>query len=143
MSTLAKISSDIKDAMRAREKVKLGVLRMVLSEIKYAQANVNVHQELPEAETLKVINTYHKRLAKSIAEYPDPEKKAEIQAEIDIVESYLPKKATEEETLAAINEVVGSSDEKNFGILMKSVLAKLGDAAEGKTVSKLLKEKLN
>jgi hypothetical protein len=128
--------------MKAKDKVRLSVLRMILSEIKYAQASVNAQDKLPDAEVVKIAGTYHKRLTKSLADFPGGEKKQEIQNEIDIVGEYLPKKATPEEVEAAIDQIISTTDDKNFGVLMKAVLANLGSAADGKLVSQLLKKKL-
>ncbi len=142
MSTMNKITGDIKEAMKSKDKVRLSVLRMVLSELKYAQASVNAQETLAEQEVIKIVATYHKRLIKSLADFPDPVKKSEIQNEADIVSAYLPQKASEEEVLAAIEVVIAGTDERNFGVLMKAVLANLGDAADGKMISQLLKAKL-
>ena len=142
MSLKEKISTDLKNAMKAKEKERVSVLRMLLSEVKYAQAANNAQEELPEAEVLKVIGTYHKRLVKSLDDFPDEGKKAEIRSEIAIVEVYLPKKASPEEVAKAIEEVMSGTEDRNFGILMKAVMAKLGSAADGKMISQQLKEKL-
>jgi uncharacterized protein YqeY len=136
------ISDDLKNAMKAKDKDKTSVLRMILSEIKYAQAAVNVHQDLPEAEVQKVVATYHKRLVKSLDDYPEGERRTQIQSEIVIVDHYLPKKAGPDEVKKAIEEVLGSTADRNFGVLMKEVLSRLGSGGDGKIVSQLLKEKL-
>ena len=78
MSLKDQISSDLKNAMKAKDKERVSVLRMLLSEVKYAQAANNAQEELPEAEVLKVIGTYHKRLVKSLDDFPDEDKKAEL-----------------------------------------------------------------
>ncbi len=142
MALKDQINEDLKNAMKAKDKEKTSVLRMILSEIKYAQAAVNVHQDLPEAEVQKVVATYHKRLVKSLDDYPEGEKKNQIQSEIAIVDQYLPKKAGADEVKRAIEEVLKSTSDRTFGPLMKEVLAKLGSGGDGKVVSQLLKEKL-
>jgi hypothetical protein len=128
--------------MKSKAKLKLSVLRMVLSEIKYAQAAVNAHEDLPEATVEKIVATYHKRLTKSVEDFPDEAKKEEIRAEIAIVEQFLPKKASTDEVEAAIDSVMGETEDRNFGVLMKAVLARLGSSADGKIVSQLIKKKL-
>ena len=137
-----KIQEDIKTAMKARDAARLSVLRMVLSEIKYAQAQVNLQTDLPEDEVLRIVSSYQKKLTKSLDEFPDGPKKVEIQAEIRVVDEYLPKKAGEFETLAAIDKVLSSTSERNFGAVMKLVMAELGGSGEGRLVSQLLKPKL-
>ena len=59
-----------------------------------------------------------------------------------VVEDYLPKKAGEAETKAAIDQVLAGTEDRTFGPLMKEVLAKLGSGADGKLVSQLLKARL-
>ena len=130
MGLKEQINEDIKSAMKAKEKERLSVLRLILSEIKYAQAAVNVHQDLPEADVQKVIASYHKRLTKSLDDFPAGDKRDQIRAEIAIVEEYLPKK------------VLSSTTDRTFGPLMKQVLAKLGGSGDGRLVSEILKERL-
>jgi uncharacterized protein YqeY len=142
MSLKDRMNDDLKTAMKAREKDRVSVLRMLLSEMKYAAAQVNVHQDLSDDEAGKVVSTYHKRLTKSLEEFPEGEQRQQIRSEIAIVESYLPKKADEKATLAAIIQVLSKTEDKNFGSLMKLVMAQLGGEGDGKLVSKLLKERL-
>lgn len=145
MSLKNQIAEDLKNAMKAKDKDKVSVLRMLVSEMKYAAAQVNVHQELNDEEVGKVIGTYHKRLAKSLEDYPEGEQRTQIKLEMAIVEGYLPKKASESEVLAVIEKVLAKESaekERNFGMLMKSVMETLGASADGRIVSKLLKEKV-
>ena len=142
MAIKDRINEDLKTAMKAKDKDRLSVLRMILSEIKYAQAAVNVHQDLPEADVLKVIATYQKRLTKSLDDYPAGEKRTQIQLEIAIVDDYLPKKVGADEVKKAIDAVLQATSERAFGPLMKEVLARLGSGGDGKVVSQLLKDKL-
>lgn len=137
-----KIQEDIKTAMKAKDAARLSVLRMVLSDIKYAQAQVNLQQELPDDEVLKVVAGYQKKLTKSLDDYPAGEKRDALLGEIKIVDEYLPKKATTEQTNAAIAKVLTSTTDRNFGAVMKLVMAELGGGGDGRLVSQLLKEKL-
>lgn len=137
-----KIQEDIKAAMKAKDAGRLSVLRMVLSEIKYAQAQVNLQTELPEDDVLKIVSGYQKKLTKSLDDYPAGDKRNDILGEIKIVEEYLPKKAGADEVNAAIAKVLTSTADRNFGAVMKLVMAELGGAGDGRLVSQLLKEKL-
>jgi uncharacterized protein YqeY len=137
------ITSDLKTAMKAQDKQRLSVIRMMLSEIKYAQAAVSMASELPDAEVLKVVTTYHKRLSKSLEDFPEGEKRDQIRAEIAIVETYLPKKASEAEIATVVAKVMAATEDRTFGTLMKQVMAELGPSADGKLVSQLLKAKLS
>lgn len=142
VSVKDRINADLKTAMKARDKERTSVLRMVLSEVKYAQAAVNVHLDLSEEDALKVVTSYHKRLAKSLEDFPEGEKRDAIRGEMKIVEEYLPRKASAEETKAAVEQVLAGTTDRTFGPLMKEVLARLGGSADGKVVSQLLKERL-
>lgn len=142
MSLKAKISDDLKNAMKARNKERMDVLRMLLSEIKYTQAAINIHAELDEDEVVKVVSVYHKRLTKAMDDYPEGERRDAIRAELLIVDDYLPKKATEAEVQKAIESALSESADRNFGVVMKAVMAKLGPAADGKVVSTKIKAKL-
>ena len=142
MSLQHQIAADMKTAMKSKEKEKISVLRMLLSEIKYAQAAVSMSEELPDSEVLKVVNGYHKKLTKSLKDYPEGEQKKKIEEEIIIIDAYLPKKATAEEVVAVVDKLIQEGGIKPFGVLMKEVLAVFGTSADGAVVSKILKDRL-
>ena len=71
MSVKAKITEDMKTAMKQGDHLRKTTLRMLLSEIKYAQAAVDAHVELDEPSAIKVIMSYQKRLQKSLEDYPE------------------------------------------------------------------------
>jgi uncharacterized protein YqeY len=142
LSLKERINEDLKSAMKARNKERTSVLRMLLSELKYAAAAVNVHQELPGDEATKVISAYHKRLVKSLDDYPEGERREAIRGELKIIDEYLPKKAGPEEVKKVVEELLGSTSERAFGPLMKEVLSRLGGSGDGKLVSQILKERL-
>jgi uncharacterized protein YqeY len=138
-----KIQEDIKTAMKAKDATRLSVLRMVMSEIKNQQAQVNLREELPEEDVLKVVGSYQKKLTKSLDDYPAGDARNALLGEIKVVEEYLPKKATEAETRAAIEKVLAATSERNFGAVMKLVMAELHGNAEGRLVSQLIKDKIS
>ena len=142
MSVKERITEDLKTAMKARDKERTSVLRMVLSELKYAQAAVNVHLDLPDDEATKVVTTYHKRLAKSIDDFPEGERRDAIRSEMKIVEDYLPKRAGADDVKKVVEQVLSSTSDRTFGPLMKEVLNRLGASGDGKLVSQILKDRL-
>jgi uncharacterized protein YqeY len=142
LSLKAKISEDLKNAMKAKDKERLSVLRMLLSEIKYTQAAVNINAELSDDEVVKIISVYHKRLTKAMDDYPEGERRDAIRSELVIVDEYLPKKASEADVIKAIEATMKATDDRNFGTLMKAVMNSLGSGGDGKVVSALLKAKL-
>lgn len=89
LSLMERISEDMKNAMRAKDKFKTGVLRMLLSEFKYAMTSDQRSTTLEDEQALKVITAYRKKLKKSLDAYPEGEKRTEIAEEISIVESYM------------------------------------------------------
>lgn len=143
MQLKERIMEDIKAAMKAKDKQKTSVLRMLLSEIKYAQAATSMANEISDEDALQVVSTYRKRLEKSLADYPEGAQRQAIADEIKIVDEYLPQKAGEGEIIAAIDNLLKDTEERNFGILMKSIMSQFGSAADGKLISRLLKERLS
>jgi hypothetical protein len=143
MALKEQISDDIKTAMKARDKERTGVLRLLLSEIKYAQVAEGASDTLKDEEVLAVVATYAKRLRKAIVDFQGTDKLPELERELAIIEEYLPKKATKEEIDNYIANLLSTTDEKNFGALMKQVLGHFGPSADGKEVSMILKSKLN
>jgi uncharacterized protein len=143
MGLKEKIQDDIKTAMKAKDAAKLSVLRMVMAEIKNQQAQVNLREELPEAEVLKVVGAYQKKLTKSLEDYPAGDARNALLGEIKIIDEYLPQKASEAETKAAVEKVLSASSDRNFGNLMKLVMAELKGQGDCKFVSSLLKEKIS
>lgn len=142
MSLKDQISIDLKNAMKNQDKETTSALRMVLSELKYAQSSGDSKVELGDAEVEKVVGSYQKKLEKSLDEYPQGESRNAILKEIEIVSRYLPKKASKEEVETVVSRVLGATDERNFGKLMKLCIAELGASAEGKLVSEVLKSRL-
>jgi uncharacterized protein YqeY len=136
------INQQIKDSMKAGNKIRTGVLRMLLSEIKYAQSAVDMRTELAEEDTLKVVAAYFKKLEKSLDDFPDGDRRQAIRDEMEIVQEFLPKKASTADVVKVVDAILANAQEKNFGPLMKEVLAKLGSAADGKVVSQVLKARL-
>lgn len=143
MNLRDKISEDLKVSMKAQDKFRTGVLRMVLSEIKYAQAAVGMHNELDPAAMEKAVSGYHKKLVKSLEDYPEGDKRTTIQNEIKIVEAYLPKKLDSVAIEKIVDDVLAKTSDRNFGALMKQVMAATGPAADGKTVSEIIKRKIS
>ncbi len=137
-----KIQDDIKTAMKARDAIRLSVLRMVLADIKYQQAQVNLREELADDVVLKIVGAYQKKLTKSLDDYPAGDARTALLGEIKIVEEYLPQKATEAQTKSAVEKVLAATEDRNFGAIMKLVMAELGGNGEGRLVSQIIKEKL-
>lgn len=138
-----RIQEDIKTAMKSRDAARLSVLRMVMAEIKNRQAQVNLREELAEDEVLKVVGAYQKKLTKSLEDFPEGDARTALLQEIKVVEEYLPKKASEADTRAAVDKVLASTADRNMGVIMKAVMAELQGAGDGRLVSQIIKEKIS
>jgi len=142
------INSGIKEAMKAGDKTRLSILRMILSSITYKEKELKT-DNLSDSDVLKIISTSAKQHIDSIEQFKkgnrtDLAEKEE--AELKILEEMLPAKMSEEDVRKVVEEVkteTGASDMKDMGALMKAVMAKLQGQADGKMVNNLVKEVLS
>jgi len=141
------IVNDLTAAMKAKETARVGVLRMV----KAALMNRFIEKggELTDEEAAKTLNSLVKQRRDSIEQYEKAgrtELAAKEAAEIEFIEVYLPKAASQDEINAAVAAAVaetGALSMKEMGAVMKAALAHLaGKTADGKLVSEAVKAKL-
>lgn len=149
MTIMEKINADMKTAMKAKDKVTLGVLRsMKAAIVKESQAK-NQHNSEDVIE-LTALTKEVKSRQKSIEEYKEKtnrqDKIDELEAEITIIEAYTPKPLTEDEVKDIVNTVVADYgkpvDElsmKDMGPLINSAKAKIGPTADGGLISNLVR----
>lgn len=139
----SKINNQIKEAMKAKDELRLSTLRMMKSKILY----VNARGDLPEAEIIKIITKYSKELKESITEFKKvdrAEDAAKSEKELVIVQEFLPKQLSADEIKSAIQQAIqetGASSMKEMGNVMKAVLAK-HPGIDGKIVSQFVRELL-
>lgn len=149
MTIMDKINADMKTAMKAKDKVTLGVLRsMKAAIVKESQAK-NQHNSEDVIE-LTALTKEVKSRQKSIEEYREKtnrqDKIDELEAEIAIIEAYTPKPLTEDETKDIVNTVVANYGKpvnelsmKDMGPLINSAKAKIGPTADGELISTLVR----
>jgi len=107
------------------------------------------NKKLEDSDVIIVIKRQIKRHQDSIDQFKKGQRQDLVDKEtkeLEILESYLPKQLSEEEIRKVVEEVVSSSgakDIKDMGKVMKEVMAKIGDSADGKIISNLVKEKLS
>ena len=142
MTLQQRVDSDLKEAMRAKDVTKLGVLRMLKSALKYAAiAKFGAEAELSDAEAVQVIRKQAKQRQDSIesfekggrAELADKEKQ-----ELAILNTYLPQGMSPDELAKVVRETIaelGATSKAQMGAVMKALQAKVGDRADGKTLS--------
>lgn len=147
MTLTEQINQDIKDAMRAKDKEKLGALRDIkaklLNEATSGQGDVD------EAKENKVIIKLHKQRMDSYNIYVEQGREDLAEAELfeaKIIEKYMPKMMGEEEVRALVIETIaktGASGPQDMGKVMGPLSAALAGKADGKLISTLVKEELN
>jgi uncharacterized protein len=147
MSLSTQIVSDLTAAMKAQDAAKTSTLRMV----KAAMMNRQIEKgaELDDEDTQKLLRSLVKQRRDSIEQYQKAGRQELVdkeQAEIDVIETYLPKAASQEEieqVIVAVIAETGASSMKDMGKVMKAAQAALADKhADGRLVSEIVKAKL-
>lgn len=141
--TRTRLTDDMKRAMREGNKDLLGVVRMMLNEVKNAEINdpKEPGRARTESEVVQILAAYQKQLQKSLAEYP-PDRQAPLKAELAIVERYLPQALSAVELESYIKDYLGKTSERTFGVLMKGLQSELVGRVDGKSLSETLKKVL-
>ena len=149
MTISERIDSDLKDAMRAKDAGKLGVLRMLKSAIKYAAIEKSgAEGQLDDAEATQVIRKQVKQRQDSIESFEKggrPELATKEKEELAILSGYLPQAMTGEELSTAVRDAiaeVGATSRAQMGAVMKVLQGKLGGRADGKTLSQEVQRQL-
>jgi uncharacterized protein len=142
MDLLGKLQEDMKTAMKSGQKDRLGVIRMMLSDVK----NIDLAPKPTTAE--EAVAAYGKKLRKSLEEYDKLGKADEVQKlkfEISVVDEYLPKKASTGDTEKLVAEFLAKNTftEKQFGQAMGAFMKAHGAAVDPAMANQLLKKALS
>ncbi len=150
MSIKEKIMQDLTAAMKAKDTSRVSTLRMMKTAITNKQIEKeSVNTELTEDEIIKTLQSLVKQRKDSIEQYRkagrnDLAEKEE--AEIKIIEEYLPRPASTQEIIKAVEEAIsetGATSIKDLGVVMKTAITKLsGKSFDGKQVNQIAREKL-
>lgn len=142
MTLLERVDSDLKEAMRARDATRLGVLRMLKSALKYAAiAKSGAEAELSEAEAAQVIRKQARQRQDSIESF---EKGGRVELakkekeELSILNGYLPQAMSGDELARIVRETIaetGATSKAQMGVVMKAVQAKVAGRADSRTLS--------
>ena len=141
------ISNDVKDAMRSKDKDRLAALRLILAAFK--QKEVDERIELSDEQSISILNKMAKQHRDSIEQFGQANRDDLIkkeQLELDIIESYLPEKLSEEEVNLLIDEAIsetGANSVKDMGKVIGLLKEKLQGQADMGEVSRLIKTKLS
>ena len=146
MSLKEILNNDIKSAMKAKDKETLAVLRMIKTAVQAAE--IDKKEELNAEEELTILAREAKQRRESLAEFVKAgrdELVAKTEAEIEIVERYLPKQLSVEEVkevIATVAEKIGVTTQKEFGKLMGAVMQELKGKADGNVIKEQVKAHL-
>jgi uncharacterized protein YqeY len=146
MALRERLDEDLKSAMRAKDSLRMNTVRALKSAVKYRE--IELMKPLDDAGILGVMATEIKRRRDSVEQYragnrADLADKEE--AEIKILQEFLPQQLTAAEVEAKVVEViarVGAQGPKDMGAVMKALLPDVQGRADGKVVSELVKQRL-
>lgn len=150
MNLTAKIDQDIKEAMKAKEADRLGALRMLKSSLKYAVIEKGAASEadLADADVITVIRKRIKQCQDAVEGFAKggrEEQAAKEQAEISLLEAYLPASLSADELAALVRDAIsetGATGKAQMGAVMKVVMAKAAGRTDGKAVNAEVQKQL-
>ena len=146
MALKEQLDADLKAAMRDKDALKLSVVRMLKSAVKYRE--IELMKPLDDAGVQGVISSEIKRRRDSVEQYRAGNRQDLVdkeEAEIRILQGYLPQQLTEDELRAKVDAAVasvGAKGPKDMGAVMKALVPEVQGRAEGKTVSEMVKARL-
>ena len=141
MAVLEQVQHDVTEAMKARDRGRVHALRLIASELQKAAKDGG-------AEEVEVLQRERKRRLEAAEAYRDggrPELAEGEELEAEIIGSYMPEQASDEELEAIVGDAVaesGASSPQEMGKVMALVMPKVKGRADGKRVSAVVKEKL-
>jgi len=147
MSLKADITQAMKEAMKAKDSLRLGTVRMVLSALKNKE--IEVGGELDDSAVIALLSTLAKQrreAAEAFRAGDRPELAAKEEAELAVLQTFLPEPLSDAELDALIEAAVnecGATSMKEMGQVMKLVSAKTTGRADGRTVSERVKARLS
>ena len=148
MSLKDKITQDMKEAMKAKDKVRLESVRAIKSAIMLAETEKGGGAGISEDDEIKLLQKLQKQRKDSMATYNEQGRAdlaEEEAAQLAVIEGYLPEPLSAEELAAIVDDAIattGASGMGDMGKVMGMVNAQAAGRAEGKTVADLVKSKL-
>ncbi len=146
MTILERIDKDMIQALKAREKERVTLLRGLKSDLKYKQ--IELGKELTEQQAIEVLSSAAKKRRDSIEAFAkagrdDLVKKEDF--ELSLITTYLPEQLSEAELREMIREAIeesGADSPQKLGLVMKVLMPRVKGKADGKLVNKLVSELL-
>jgi len=143
MTIIEKINEGIKEAIRSRDQIRLNTMRMLKSKILAVDARAN----LPDTEVLKLFKTYFSNLQEALDQAQGanrPDIAEQLKKELVIIQEFLPKAISPEETKRIVVQAIansGAKTKKELGLVMQAVM-KLNNTVDGKLAKNLASELL-
>ena len=142
MSLKEKLQSDLHQAMRARDRVRMSVLRMLRSAIGYEE--IDKKREMDDSAVLDIISRQVRQRLESIRMYKDANRQDLVDKEtheLQILQEYMPAQLTEEELTALAQEViqqVGAAGPRDKGRVMGRLMPQVRGKAQGGDVNRIV-----
>jgi hypothetical protein len=146
MSLIAKIEDDLKEAMRARDELRTGTLRLTLAALRSSEKELG--RPLKDDEELQVLQRERKRRTEAAEAFRDAgreEQARQEERELDVIEEFMPEPLAEEELERIVDDAIaetGATSLRDLGRVMADVMPQVAGRADGSTVSQLVREKL-
>jgi len=147
MSRKQQLQKDLKEALRARDESRKSVIRMALAAIAYAE--VEHGGELDDADVVAVLRKEARQRQDAVAELRQADRPgllAKEEAELEILEGYLPRLLSREEIAQEARQViaeVGATGMAQMGPVMRQMMSKLKGRADGRVVNEVVRELLS
>ena len=147
MSLKEKLLSNMKEAMKSKDSVKLGTVRGVISAVKNQE--IDLKKELSEEEILTIVSREVKKRKEAAVLYEKgnrPELKDKEIQEMKILQTYLPEQVSEKDLRRRIQEIIaetGAEGMKDFGKIMKTLVPEFKGKADNSLIKELANEYLN
>jgi uncharacterized protein YqeY len=146
MSLIARIETELKDAMKERDAERRDALRLILNSLRAAEKEIQ--RPLHDDEELQVLQRERKRRLEAIEAYraAGREEQAEKEEdELDVLEDFMPEPLSEEELELIVDDAIaenGATSLRDLGRVMADVMPQIAGRADGSAVSQIVREKL-
>jgi uncharacterized protein YqeY len=146
MSLIARIEGELKDAMRARDEIRTGTLRLTLAALRSAEKELG--RPLKDDEELQVLQRERKRRTEAAEAFRKAGRDAQAEVEegeLAVIEEFMPEPLGEEDLERIVDDAIaetGATSLRDLGRVMADVMPQVAGRADGSTVSQLVREKL-
>jgi len=144
MTILEQIDKDFKEAMKAKDEIRLSVLRLVRTALKNRQ--IELLHELSDQEAIAVLKTMIKQYQDALSDFSNAGRQDLVerqQKEIDIIATYLPPALPEEELERIVRDAVDASGTTDFGKVMGAAMKAVDGRADGNAVRTIVQRMLS